>query len=98
MYYFRNQDLQEVILEKEGNVHLRFAIVNGFRNIQNLIQKLKRQKCLYDFVEVMACPSGKAMFPETFGTFYVIRNYVIIKLNLKTVSSIMLQHPMLSGW
>lgn len=54
----RNQDLQEVTLEKEGNVLLRFAIVNGFRNIQNLVQKLKRQKCPYDFVEVMACPSG----------------------------------------
>lgn len=54
----RNQDLQEVTLEREGKVLLRFAIVNGFRNIQNLVQKLKRQKCPYDFVEVMACPSG----------------------------------------
>ncbi|XP_054281049.1 probable cytosolic Fe-S cluster assembly factor GK14772 isoform X2 [Macrosteles quadrilineatus] len=54
----RNQDLQEVTLEKEGKVLLRFAIANGFRNIQNLVQKLKRGKCPYDYVEVMACPSG----------------------------------------
>lgn len=54
----RNQDLQEVTLEKEGKVVLRFAIANGFRNIQNLVQKLKRGKCTYDYVEVMACPSG----------------------------------------
>ena len=30
----------------------------GFRNIQTLVQKMKRRACQYDFVEVMACPSG----------------------------------------
>ena len=30
----------------------------GFRNIQTLVQKLKRGVCAYDYVEVMACPSG----------------------------------------
>ena len=30
----------------------------GFRNIQTLVQKLKRGVCEYDYVEVMACPSG----------------------------------------
>ena len=25
---------------------------------QNLVQKLKRGKCAYHFVEVMACPAG----------------------------------------
>ena len=54
----RNSDLQEAILEKNGEVVLRFAIANGFRNIQNLVQKMKRGKCPYDFVEIMACPSG----------------------------------------
>ncbi|KAK7790273.1 hypothetical protein R5R35_012639 [Gryllus longicercus] len=54
----RNPDFKEVILEKDGNVVLRFAIANGFRNIQNLVQKIKRKKCDYHFVEVMACPSG----------------------------------------
>lgn len=37
---------------------LRFAIANGFRNIQNLMQKMKRGKVSYHLVEVMACPSG----------------------------------------
>lgn len=54
----RNPDFREVILEKDGEVVLRFAIANGFRNIQNLVQKLKRNKSVYNFVEVMACPSG----------------------------------------
>lgn len=54
----RNPDFREVILEKNGEVVLRFAIANGFRNIQNLVQKLKRNKSVYHFVEVMACPSG----------------------------------------
>ncbi|CAH0394004.1 unnamed protein product [Bemisia tabaci] len=54
----RNIDFREVILENDGKVLLRFGIANGFRNIQNLVQKLKRKKCPYDYVEVMACPSG----------------------------------------
>lgn len=55
---FRNPDFREAILEREGKVLLRFAIANGFRNIQNLVQKLKRGKSQYHYVEVMACPSG----------------------------------------
>lgn len=55
----RNPDFKEVIFEKDGQVLLRFAIANGFRNIQNLVQKLKRGKSAYHFVEVMACPSGE---------------------------------------
>ncbi|KAM9457287.1 cytosolic Fe-S cluster assembly factor narfl isoform 2-T2 [Clarias gariepinus] len=54
----KNKDFQEVILEKDGEVLLRFASTYGFRNIQNLVQKLKRGKSPYHFVEVMACPSG----------------------------------------
>ncbi|EDW02951.1 probable cytosolic Fe-S cluster assembly factor GH10760 [Drosophila grimshawi] len=55
----RNRDFSEICLEKEGKVLLKFAIANGFRNIQNLVQKLKRGKGPgYQFVEVMACPSG----------------------------------------
>lgn len=59
----RNPDFKEAILEKDGKVVLRFAIANGFRNIQNLVQKLKRGKSNYDYVEVMACPSGKFIQP-----------------------------------
>lgn len=54
----RNPDFKEVMLERDGQCVLSFAIANGFRNIQNLVQKLKRGKSTYHFVEVMACPSG----------------------------------------
>ncbi|XP_062388136.1 cytosolic Fe-S cluster assembly factor narfl [Sardina pilchardus] len=54
----KNKDFQEITLEKDGVVLLRFAATYGFRNIQNLVQKLKRGKSPYHFVEVMACPSG----------------------------------------
>ncbi|XP_043222355.1 cytosolic iron-sulfur assembly component 3-like [Amphibalanus amphitrite] len=54
----RNPDLLEAELAADGEVKLRVAIANGFRNIQNLVQKLKRRRCPYDYVEVMACPSG----------------------------------------
>lgn len=39
---------------------LRFSYVYGFKNIQNLVRKLKQKQgpVLYHFVEVMACPSG----------------------------------------
>lgn len=45
-------------MERDGVVLLSFASAYGFRNIQNLVQKLKRGKSPYHFVEVMACPSG----------------------------------------
>ncbi|XP_067621138.1 probable cytosolic Fe-S cluster assembly factor GI11683 [Eurosta solidaginis] len=54
----RNPDFREISLERNGQSVLKFAIANGFRNIQNLVQKLKRGKTPYHFVEVMACPSG----------------------------------------
>ncbi|KAG8506366.1 Cytosolic iron-sulfur assembly component 3 [Galemys pyrenaicus] len=54
----RNKDFQEVTLEQEGQVLLRFAAAYGFRNIQNLVQKLRRGRCPYHYVEVMACPAG----------------------------------------
>ncbi|XP_070579803.1 cytosolic Fe-S cluster assembly factor narfl-like [Ptychodera flava] len=54
----RNKDFKEVTIEVDGKVELKFAIANGFRNIQNLVQKVKRGKSPYHFVEVMACPSG----------------------------------------
>jgi hypothetical protein len=57
-HIFRNPDFREVVLEEDGRVLLRFAIANGFRNIQNLVQKMKRGKSIYHYVEVMACPSG----------------------------------------
>ncbi|XP_055991171.1 cytosolic iron-sulfur assembly component 3 [Sorex fumeus] len=70
----RNKDFREVTLEREGQVLLRFAAVYGFRNIQNLVQKLKRGRCPYHYVEVMACPAGclngggQLKAPDTPGT------------------------------
>ncbi|KAM4844338.1 nuclear prelamin A recognition factor isoform 1-T1 [Thomomys bottae] len=54
----RNKDFQEVTLEKNGEVVLRFAAAYGFHNIQNIILKLKKDKFPYHFVEVLACPRG----------------------------------------
>lgn len=54
----RNQDFKEVLIEAEGKPTLKMALAYGFRNIQNIVQKIKRKKCDYHFVEIMACPSG----------------------------------------
>ena len=54
----KNSDFQEVTFSQDGEVRLRFAVANGFRNIQNVVQKMKRKRCQYHFVEIMACPSG----------------------------------------
>jgi len=54
----RNQDFKEVNLKIGDEVKLRFAVAYGFRNIQNIVQKIKKGNCSYDFVEIMACPSG----------------------------------------
>jgi len=59
----RNSDIHELTLEAQGaggkEVVLKVARCYGFRNIQNITRQLKSAKgCAYDFVEVMACPSG----------------------------------------
>ena len=56
----RNSDYQDFILThtSTGKVLLRFAKVYGFRNVQNLVRKMKSRKVSYDYVEVMACPGA----------------------------------------
>ncbi|KAJ7532221.1 hypothetical protein O6H91_14G078000 [Diphasiastrum complanatum] len=54
----RNADFREMTLELDGKTMLRFACAYGFRNIQNLVRKIKAGKCEYHFVEIMACPAG----------------------------------------
>ncbi|XP_014782128.1 cytosolic Fe-S cluster assembly factor narfl isoform X2 [Octopus bimaculoides] len=54
----RNNDSKEITVTSEDGKELKFAIAYGFRNIQNIVQKIKRGKCPYHFVEIMACPSG----------------------------------------
>ncbi|KAJ3313007.1 hypothetical protein HDV04_002489 [Boothiomyces sp. JEL0838] len=60
----RNSDFTEVFYTPPNHTEptLKFAYAYGFRNIQNLVRKVKtkskRTTTKYDFVEVMACPSG----------------------------------------
>jgi iron only hydrogenase large subunit-like protein len=54
----RIPDLREVVLEVDGKPVLHFVIAYGFRNVQNLVRKIKKGGCGYHYVEVMACPSG----------------------------------------
>ncbi|CAK4212512.1 unnamed protein product [Aphanomyces euteiches] len=55
----RNSDFREVSLTlPDGTEVLRFALAYGFRNIQTVLMKIKRNKCPYHFVEIMACPGG----------------------------------------
>ncbi|XP_023542134.1 protein NAR1-like isoform X1 [Cucurbita pepo subsp. pepo] len=54
----RNSDFQELTLEVEGKTLLKFALCYGFRNLQNVVRKIKTGKCEYHFLEIMACPSG----------------------------------------
>ncbi len=56
----RNPDLQYVELKDAdtGRPLLRFARAYGFRSIQAVVRQLRRRKCKYDYIEIMACPSG----------------------------------------
>lgn len=64
----RNNDFTEITIKHsdggEGDAPensqalARFAIINGFRNIQTVVQRLKRGALKYDYIEIMACPSG----------------------------------------
>ncbi|KAF7720812.1 hypothetical protein EC973_006001 [Apophysomyces ossiformis] len=55
----KNADVREYMLQSgDGKTLLRFATAYGFRNIQNIVRKVKTGKCTYHYVEVMACPGG----------------------------------------
>lgn len=54
----RNPDFREVTLAVDGKEVLKFAIAYGFRNIQSIMTKIRRNRCPYHYVEIMACPSG----------------------------------------
>ncbi|GIL96758.1 hypothetical protein Vretimale_2565, partial [Volvox reticuliferus] len=45
-------------VQQASSQSLVVARVYGFRNIQTLLQQVKRGRCVYSYVEVMACPSG----------------------------------------
>lgn len=54
----RNRDFQEVALERDGETLLQFAAVYGFRNIQTLVHRMRKNKVPYQLVEVLSCPGG----------------------------------------
>lgn len=55
----KNADVREYALQDDnGQTLLKFATAFGFRNIQNIVRKVKSGRCPYDYVEVMACPGG----------------------------------------
>ncbi len=37
---------------------LRIAVAHGLKNAREIVEKAIREKCPYDFVEIMACPGG----------------------------------------
>ena len=45
-------------MQVDGETVLKFALCYGFRNLQNVVRKIKAGKCEYQFLEIMACPSG----------------------------------------
>ncbi|KAF4366904.1 hypothetical protein F8388_013969 [Cannabis sativa] len=47
-----------ILFEVEGKTVLKFTLCYGFRNLQNVVRKIKTGKCDYHFLEIMACPSG----------------------------------------
>nr|XP_055032167.1 nuclear prelamin A recognition factor isoform X3 [Misgurnus anguillicaudatus] len=53
-----NRDFQEVVLERDGETLLQFAAVYGFRNIQTLVHRMRKNKVPYQLVEVLSCPGG----------------------------------------
>jgi iron only hydrogenase large subunit-like protein len=51
--------MQEVVVrDVSGRAVLRAALAYGFRHIQNVVRGVRGGASRYDFVEVMACPSG----------------------------------------
>ncbi|KAK5971887.1 Cytosolic Fe-S cluster assembly factor [Trichostrongylus colubriformis] len=52
------KNLEVLTVHRDGDVVLRAARVYGFRNIQNLVRKMKNSKSHYDYVDVQACPNS----------------------------------------
>ena len=46
-------------LERDGETLLQFAAVYGFRNIQTLVQRIRKGRVPYQLVEVLSCPGGQ---------------------------------------
>jgi iron only hydrogenase large subunit-like protein len=53
----KNSDFIEVTAEVNGQ-EIKMAKCYGFRNIQKVVSLIKRKKCDYTYIEMMACPGG----------------------------------------
>ena len=51
------EEIKEAVV-KIGDVSLKIAVVNGLGNAKNILEKLKKNPKIYDYVEIMACPGG----------------------------------------
>ena len=54
----RNTDFIEYTLKVGEENVLTFARVYGLKNIQRILNPVKDNKCKYEYIEVMSCPSG----------------------------------------
>jgi NADH-quinone oxidoreductase subunit G len=54
----RGEDGIKEATVKLGEREVRIAVVNGLRNAETVIQRIKSGEVYYDFVEVMACKRG----------------------------------------
>ena len=54
----RNVDFIEYEWKNEEGKVVKMAKCYGFRNIQKIVQQIKKKKCQYDYIEIMACPGG----------------------------------------
>jgi iron only hydrogenase large subunit-like protein len=55
----KTKDFQEYsVRDNNGNRIFCMVSAYGFKNIQNIIRRMKNQKIEYDYIEIMACPSG----------------------------------------
>eukprot|EP00055_Hartaetosiga_balthica_P008713 m.33319 g.33319 ORF g.33319 m.33319 type:complete len:494 (+) comp6442_c0_seq1:72-1553(+) len=55
----RGVDFQEFTLTNaNGETCLIVAKVYGFKGIQTIVKRIKKGKCKYDYIEIMACPKG----------------------------------------
>ncbi|EGR33647.1 nuclear prelamin A recognition factor, putative [Ichthyophthirius multifiliis] len=49
---------QEIFIQYNGQKILNFARIYGLRNIQNITRNIKMNKCQFQYIEILACPSG----------------------------------------
>lgn len=55
----KSGDLQSITLSDDrGSKSLCFALAYGFRSLQSVLRKIRRGECVYNYIELMACPGG----------------------------------------